>query len=195
MADVVGINGKEVVAAFHYVRDIYRNVSRILQACDPSMQQRGFRAYKWSAVWTPGDKVTTPEKWAPYWAVRQYHRRDTQNQEVLTVAAVMWDPRHEEMETPVLIGSRMQVVTTSGPEAFWVGLWQHWSTQTPDGEARRLSVENPTRLTPNDVAKAKALLADGTLLSVAIPLLEVVSIDVVERRVIDPLLREPWPLI
>lgn len=195
MSDSAGPQGREVVEAFHYVRDIYRNVSRILQASDPAMQHRGYRPYGWSAVWTPGDRVTTPEKWGPYWAVRQYYRPETQNREVLTVAAVMWDPKNEEMDTPVLLASRMQVTTTSGPDALWVGLWQHWSMYGSDGIVRPLRVGDESRLAASDVAKAKALLASGALVSVAIPLLNVTSIDVVERRLLDPLLAAPWSLV
>lgn len=193
MDDTIRNQSAQLVATFRQAREIYRTAARLLRATEPSMSERGFRPYaNWASVWPTLDaKLSSPDQWLRNWVIRQYFRPAFHNREVVTLGAILFDLENPRFRVPMLLGSRMAITTANGNEPYWVAQLQRWSDHGPDGEVRRLSVDQPgvTR-----VEEIRTVVAGGELLSVAIPLLEATDIGQVERRVIDPLLHEAWEM-
>jgi hypothetical protein len=195
---------RRMVEAFHYVRDVYRNISWMLLSCDPLMEERGFLTdiKKWIAILPKCKLVLSPgnisDTWLPCFAFRQYYNRDyplVDNRDypldLITIDAVVWDDTRPEFDTPLCIASRM-LVNDEAPEALLrISVIQMWDNNTakPDGVVRVLSEDSPNL--PESKRKEMAQhVRGGRILSIAVPLLEVCNIDVLDNRLINPLLKQ-----
>jgi Sel1 repeat len=195
--------GQGMVEAFRYVRDVYRNISRMLLSCDPLMEEKGFLTNpRWYSIWPKRTLELSPENisdtWLPYFVVRHYYNVDAPL-ELLTIGAVVWDNWDSHwpgFDTPLCLASRM-LVPNSGPkeitalkDLMWISVIQMWDTTAkPDGEVRVLSWDSSHL--PDRVRKEipqYVHVRGGRILSVACPLLEVCDTDVIEKRLINPLL-------
>jgi hypothetical protein len=114
----------------------------------------------------------------------------------LTVGVVLWNPHDPEFNTPLCIGSRMVVRETSD-DVYWLALAQLWSRDAlPDAQVRRIdrsSLGGPGWDT-SDTKRFEELMAEGALLSIAVPLLGITRADELENRVLAPLFLASWPL-
>jgi hypothetical protein len=155
------------------------------------MSELGFRPYSgWAAVWPAGEvKLRSPDQWLRNLVIRQYFRPAFQNRELVTLAAVLFDFENPRFDVPMLLGSRLEITSPNGNDPLWVWQLQLWSDYAPDGQVRRFSVDQPG-VAPERLVTLQKLVVGGEITSVAIPLLEATDIDIVERRVIDPLLAE-----
>ena len=190
-------DGRKVLAAFSFVRDVYANAARMLYSADDVMQRRGCVAYgsSWKAVPDAGRRgVLDYGDWVPYYVIRQYSPTDTEGDEVVTLAAVFYDPEGSAIVEPLCIASRM-AVTSLGDDLYWLSLYQMWLSDHPaDGSVRVITADSADwQLRPEDLEIFQESVAGQTMLSVAIPLLQIKSLDDVEKVLVMPLLGAPWP--
>lgn len=190
--------------AFLYVRDVFRNVERMLLASDPILTERGFVVTpRWLATIPPSDSkfvisadVSVADMWMPYYLVRQYGPAGTDPNaatDLLTIGAVPWHRRLPAFRSPLAIASRARLSTNEPNDVYWVGLAQAWSDLPADSEAR--IVENVFKTAdPSLAATFDKLVPSGRIVSVASPLPELRSVEDVARRLVEPLLLHPWPL-
>src|SRR5947208_3444210 len=150
---MVQSDSQAMVKAFHYVRDVYRNISRMLLSCDPLMEEKGFLTdRKWPSIWPDKSLVlssdNSSDSWLPYFVVRQYFNAK-ESIDLITLAAVVWDcwdSNPPRFDTPLCLASRMLVPDTASKELMWIGVIQMWDRAAkPDGELRVLS-ENSSQL-------------------------------------------------
>jgi hypothetical protein len=186
-------DGQKMVEAFYYVRDVYRNISRMLLSCDPLMDEKRFSTnLNWISVWPdralklfPGNISDT---WLPYFVVRHYYSIDDQL-DLVNIGAVTWDYHRPQFDMPLCIASRMLVPDSSAKELMWISVLQMWdSAARPDGQVRLLNggdLDSVKKGLGNQFAQR---VRGGRILSVACPLLEVGDIAVLENRLINPLL-------
>jgi hypothetical protein len=195
-------DGQRMVKAFHYVRDVYRNVSRMLLSCDELMKAKQFSAKSKSDAIPKRTPVLSPgnisDTWLPCYVVRHYHNI-SDPRDLITIGTVTCDVDCDQFDMPLCIASRMLVNDTDRDALMWVSIIQMWDTAArPDGEVRVLS-EASWRLPDKDLKEIAQHLyggRGGRILSVACPLLEVCNEDVLEKRLINPLLeRGRTPLI
>lgn len=193
--------GRQMVEGFHYVQEVFRNVSRLLLSADALLSDRKHLPYPtdWSASYPKKIfKVDEPQAWLPYYFIRQYHPvpQEPTRKEILTVGVVLWNPQDPDFNTPLCIGSRMVVRETSD-DVYWLALAQLWSRDAlPDGQVRRIdrsSLGGPGWDT-SDTKRFEELMVEGALLSIAVPLLGITRADELEDRVLAPLFLAPWPL-
>jgi hypothetical protein len=187
-----GTPAADLLSAFRYVRGVYNTAARLLHATQPALAERGFRPYaSWAAVWPTIDaRLEDSDRWLRNWVIRQYYHPAHQNRDVVTLAAVLFDFENPGFREPILLGSRMTISSPNGSDPYWLGQAQRWSEHGPDGVVRVLSMDMPGLA--HRPAASRAVVVDGAVLSLAIPLLEATDISTVEARVIDPLLKHPW---
>ena len=183
--------GPQMVAAFYYVRDVYRNISRMLLSCDSLMEANSFSTNpRWDSI--SKDRILVlsqgniSDTWMPYFAVRQYFKNDNPL-DFITIGAVVWD-FHGWLDTPLCLASRMLVHDPSPNELMWISVVQVWDTDAkPDGKVHLLS-EASSKLPDNLRRQIPQYVQGGRILSVACPLIEVCDIDAIASRLINPLL-------
>ena len=174
-------DGRRMVEAFYYVRDVYKNILQMLMSCDALLQDRGFSPYQWAPM--EGSKWVSwrADDWLAHRAVRQYYPRGRKDKEVLTVGAVLWNPGPQEVQEPLCVASMMAAKST--PDAiYWVSLLG-WKV-LPMNEVRLLGRADAK----GHEETFDSIVADGRILSIAVPLLDVTSSETLEKRVIEPLL-------
>jgi hypothetical protein len=190
------MSGAEMMQAFVYVRDVYANVSRMLQSADPVMSERGYSPYAWEAIWRSRLKVGNFDEWMPTFVIRQYHGPEGKDREIVTVGAALWSwPSESEQRRllePLCIVSRMYV-SDAPDDVYRFGVVQRWTkTATADGEVRVIGSK--------DVAFAEAertlfekIVVGARLVSAAHPLTSITSTEQLETSLIKPVLAQPMP--
>jgi hypothetical protein len=190
--------GLKMVATFHYVRDVFQNISWILLSCDPIMEDRGFRTDpKWVSAYPQNPKPLSPASKVEgillhYFLVRQYFNL-MNPLDLISIAAVPWDPRSNDFITPLCLASRMLVTDSKPWDLMWIGIIQVWDRVAPaDGVVRQIGCNSP-KWDPYMQKRFAELIPAQTVLSLAFPLLGIINTDHLEERLIRPLLSHPWP--
>lgn len=137
-------NSKGILDAFGQVRDVYRSVSKLLLASDAVLYERGFAAYDtWKAVEAKSLSHGNPDAWIQHRMVRQHHRLNRRDRELLTVGVMLWNPRADLVGEPLCIVSFLEVQSTNSYDVNWIPLMQAHDLSAPaDGIVRYL---DPTR--------------------------------------------------
>jgi hypothetical protein len=177
-----------ILDAFAHVRDVYRSVSKLLIASDAVLYEHGYAPY---ATWRAAEgKVFLhghPDGWIQHRAVRQYYRAGMVNQEILTVGAMLWNPRTDLVGEPLCIASFARVPSVNTDDVYRLPLMQaHDLSAPPDGEVRYL---DPSCWRTQDGARDafKRLVSTERMLSVALPLVEITSTTLLEKLLVRPL--------
>lgn len=191
------MSGNEMMQAFLYVREVYANVSRMLQSADPVMSERGLSPYaSWDAVWPSRPKVGDFETWMPTFVIRQYHAAGKKERDLVTIGAVLWswpsDPNQQRaLVQPLCIASRMAVTAPPGnvpDEVYRFGVAQRWARAAPADrnvhvlEAKDIAFDNSSR------ALFEKIVVDAKLVTIAAPLLSITTTEELESRLIKPVL-------
>jgi hypothetical protein len=190
-------DGKKMMEAFLYVRDVYANASRMLYSSDDIMHRQKLHPYAdWDAIW-PNEEETgilAWNDWLPYYVMRQYHSEDRENVEVVTLAAVFWDACGDGIDEPLLVASRMDGRDLEGNDVYWLSLYQLWlDDYPPDGKVRTItSASMGWEKEPNDLDVFKDVVDGDRMLSLAVPLVEITDLEQLETRIIAPLMAEPF---
>jgi hypothetical protein len=185
-------DGRGMVEAFYYVRDVYRNICRMLFSCDSLMEEKGFSTEpRWESIWPERTLVLAPgnisDSWLPSFVVRQYHKVDDPL-DLISIGAVVWDSYCRDFDIPLCLASRMLVNDPNPNALLWISVIQMWDTTArPDGEVRVLVGESSGWL--NEDKEFVRLVRGRRIFSVGCPLLEICDTDAVECRLINPLLR------
>ena len=191
-------DGAQMMAAFVYIRDVYRNLARMLLGADPLLADRGYSPFhSWDAVpASPGTKLARHDDWLPHCVIRQYHPNGNQAGDLITLAALPWD-RHAEVyghpqTQPLVICSRLQPTSTNTNDIYWVGaVHTRTSKPLPADSKPHLITSGALRLGGLQ-AKWEGLVAGGQVLSVACPLLAIRDFNDLERHLIQPLFENSW---
>lgn len=131
--------------------------------------------------------LEAPEGWLPHQAVRQYHRRGRQDEEIITIGAIICDPNNSAFAEPLAIASMMKQTTSNSDHTYWLPLLGHDERPARVGEVRKLDVRE-WRGKEDWFNDALKLVSDGQLLTVAVPLLEITTTSDVQDRLVVPLL-------
>jgi len=188
---------------YTYMRDVYRNVARMLLSADPIMVDRrfNFAGNDWRAV--DSNFATTlqlsrnaTDTWLPTRVIRQYVNFDDDN-DVVTLAAILFANDGENPAVPSAVASRVWFENTGTNDPYWIGVMHVWDALRPpiDGTVRVLG----DRLEASGLSDANRdifnrLVRGRRLISVGVPLTEVTNTDELVSRIISPLLEHPWPL-
>jgi hypothetical protein len=186
-----------MVEVFLYVRDLYRNLAKMLLSCDTLMESRGFvPSSNSSSTWwgdvkrlAHGKNVT--DDWLPWLIARLYCRKESSS-DMAAVAGVLWgDP---SFNTPLAIASRMVVVDANSKHLVWICTRQACDKDAPsDGNPRIFGSDCP-RYTAADRQQFDHDIKGGRILSLACPLLDIVDTEGLDRRLLDPLFSYQWPI-
>jgi hypothetical protein len=180
--------GRPIVVAATYLIGIYRNVAQMLLSCDPMVAELGLIPYgtRWKPMEPIKPTLTDPTHWLSHRAVRQYHRRNREDQEVFTIGALICEPDNDGFLEPLAIASMMKVTSTNSDDIYWVSLLGHGDYPAGLGRVRELDVRE-WRNDEDWFNDALDLVADGRLLTTAAPLLDITTTRDVQDRLVVPL--------
>jgi len=187
----------EIRAAFEYVAGVIRTASTMLQSADPVLGAQGWRPYaNWGCVWPdepPGEGLRSEAaERLPWYIVRQYHRPNRADKEVLSLVAVPYDPWAPGLTEAACVVSFMEVTTTEPEALYWLGGIQLYRRDAPlDGQVRDLdprgigwAIDDWEEADKRVVATVPA----GSILTLARPLGEITDTAALKRLMIEPLL-------
>jgi hypothetical protein len=180
--------GHRIVEAANYLIGIYRNVAAMLLSCDPMVAEYGLIPYgnRWKPMAPIKPELAEPEWWLPHRAVRQYHREGREDEEVFSIGALLCEPENAAFPEPLAIASMMRVTSTNSDAIYWLPLLGHGDYPAGLGKVRKLDVRK--RRNDDDwFNSALDLVADGQLLTIAVPLLDITNTSDVEDRLVKPL--------
>lgn len=196
-------DGRAMVEGFRYVRDVFRNIERLLLACDPILMERDFvpAPRSWCATKPLGDShlrlsldASVADTWLPYYVVRQYGVRGGDFTDLVTVGAMPWNRRRPGFDTALCIASRVKVSSNDNNDVYWLGLAQAWSEAPADGEVRVLEGKVFASSDADLATRFADLVPSGRLLSVARPLPSLLTVDDIANQLVAPLVKHPWPV-
>lgn len=187
------IDGREVLKAIHYVRDLYCTAARMLLAADGLVADQGWVPHgaKWKPIpWIEASLAST-NRWMPHYVIRQYRREqgsETETRELLTVGVIPYDPVDQRIEEPLCLASRMRH-RTDGDEVYWLPLQQLRLKGGigPLGMVRRIHRDD-LEFKPRRVANFAECVEGDELLSIAVPLVTVVDEQALLAQVLAPIL-------
>lgn len=171
------IDGKEILAAIHYVREFYEHIARMLATADHDLSTMGWTAHgdSWKAVPKHDRSLGRAKYWMPHFVLRQYFR-NSDPAELLTIAAIPHDPVDGRIEQPLCLASRMRCQKPATDDIYWVPLMQ-LRRKAGLGDygkvmrIRRADIESkPARMQAWDT-----LVLDDELLSLVVPLVSIVD--------------------
>lgn len=190
MSDLTA-GAKEMDAGFRYVLDVYRNVSRMLLACDPMLEPYGLAPYAtWAAMDPAKRTATTPATWLAHKAVRQYYPPGREHKEIFTIGAYLFNWRGNDAIEPMCVASMMAVTSDSSNDVYWLGVVGA-TLAGSRGEVRIIGTEDIPEGWGRD--RFKQWVRDGRMLSICVPLLEITTTTQVEDRLVKPLLARLEP--
>ncbi len=170
---------------FAYVRDVFRNASRLLSASEIVLSPYRFVAY--SVAWRPFEIKPTldePEHWLPSHAVRQFHRLNEKGKEVFTVGVVFWWEEQNDSFVPLAMTSYMRI-RADLDDVYWVPLLQAWH--------RGGKTDGTVQVLQNDRddyrSDYEGVLAEPDVASVAVPLVDITLASELDARLIRPLMQ------
>jgi hypothetical protein len=191
--------------AFSYVREIYRNCSRILLNADLLMEERGFLKYGWAHhhyPWYPDNNLawtsktinclSDADKLLTGYLFHQYYEKDKKDKDIVTICTAPWRRGNENEFTPACCVTRFEA-TSVPDDVYWIGAMPIWERKNrTDGVIVKYDynkVKEMTLLRNQDLEKYnKLVFSDSAFTSVSIPLLDVVSSEDINNRLIKVLL-------
>jgi hypothetical protein len=183
--------GREMDAGFRYVLDVYRNVSRMLLACDPMLEQYRLAPYAtWAAMDPAKRTATTPATWLAHKAVRQYYPLGREHKEIFTVGAYLFNWRGDDPIEPMCVASMMAVTSDNSNDVYWLGVVGA-TMPLPRGDVQVIGSDDIPEGWGRD--RFKQWVRDGRMLSICAPLLEITTAAQVEARLVKPLVARLEP--
>jgi hypothetical protein len=190
--DMTQPDGKAVLAAVNYVRELYSNTSRLLLAADSPLAERGWAPHgsSWKPIPQSRGTLAKPDRWLPHYVIRQYYREDEPQtkEELLTIAVIPFDPVDNRIEEPLCLASRVRRMVDDD-KVYWIPQVQLRCEAGigPLGEVRRITRD---MLAPKQARlnAFEALVKGDELLSIAVPLVSLVDDEILATRLLDPIL-------
>lgn len=172
-------DSERVCKAFHYVRQVQRSLSTLLQSLDPMLGDLGWVRYDWDHVWPLEiDRrmhASRPERWMPWAFFRSFHRPIRQEEEVLSVVAVPFLPNRPSFREAALLVSYMEVRDVPD-EIYAVAAAQAFDRAAPMDALPRLVPQDPDPESWSPLLQEVwTRVARGRVWSVGLPLLEIRS--------------------
>ena len=181
-------SGDDITQGFRFVREVYRNVSRMLRASDEVVEKYGFVPYRpvgqrWRPFERTNDNIAEPDGWVPTMIVRQFYPQHAESRAVLTVATVLLN---DVLDAPLALASYMRI-KADPPSVLWLGLLQAWHGEDAPFDGVVRPVKNSIEQFSQEYAAA---LSAPVIHSVAVSLVTITSNNEVERLLVQPLVEE-----
>lgn len=190
-------DGPKMVAAFEYIRETYRTVSRMLQSADAIMADRGLAPHSgWHSIWPHRSAtVASADQWIPAFVLRQYFSSGMQESEVVTLGCVLFSLDDRRLSEPICIGSHLFATEFPNDIYRWA-LTQRWAlaSHPTDGVPRFLRSADIRFVADDERAGFEKVVVGGVLATVAVPLLTITSTADLERCIIDPILGQGFTI-
>ena len=179
-----------LIESFRYVRATLRNCAAMLTTADALLRERDWLPYpiSWVTAQRGKDVLADVELWLPGRLIRQFHRPDRDNPDVLTIAAVPDPPITSSTTVPVCLGSWME--KAAEPILIYdVAVAWFWCVEPPPADGS-VHLVTQAKLRPgSEVSKGwTGIVSNDVLLTVGRPLLDVTNPDELLKLVIEPLL-------
>jgi hypothetical protein len=180
-------DASEMARAFEYVSDVYKTTATMLLSVDALLDDWIPYNGAWSAIWPArGTNLKSHREWLPTFVLRQYYRREREEQEALTVGAALWGWGERPVPEALCIGSWMRFGDAPDEIYKWA-LVQRWTSLPPDGTLRTIT-STDVDFRGEEKALFERHVVDGRVESVAVPLPTITKSSDVRTAILEPLL-------